>query len=435
MEVVSLSEKRIREGEELLSHGVQDASSSLYLNQDDTVSGSELAAVLHQEEGEQTIRMAVSIVVNAFIFHYAIEGQKNIPDVTEGRGRRGFLRGRVLRTWEAVLKVNYWPIFSIAKDILNTIPTRLANPLLDKADEIASELLQVGATTFHDLAARMFQKLISDRKFLATFYTLPESACLLSELAVSLLEVNWGNAEEIGTLKVADFACGTGTLLSATQRAINRRLRRGGFDDAEFHRKFMETVLLGTDIMPSAAHLTASMLSSAHPGVAYDESLVRVLPYGVDVELSRLRQVSPDTPYIGALDLLMDELGHSIFTEHGLGSLVQLGGKRIKGKEGAHDEGERDFPVQHESFDLVIMNPPFTRATGHEAGKVGVPVPSFAGFDTTEDEQRAMSKKLKAHDKAFGHGNAGLASYFMDLAHVKVRELYLIVTTARTTPA
>lgn len=92
----------------------------------------------------------------------------------------------------------------------------------------------------------------------------------------------------------------------------------------------------------------------------------------------------------------------------------------MTGKAQRADSG-RDFPVEHESFDLVIMNPPFTRPTGHEAGKVGVPVPSFAGFDTSKDEQRAMSRKLKAQDKLFGHGNAGLASDFMDLAHDKLK--------------
>ena len=419
VEIVSLSEKRIREGEELLSNGVQDASSRLDSRGKGSSFGTDLAAVLHQEEGEQTTRMAVAIVVNAFVFHYAIEPMRGIPDVARGRGRSGFLKSHVLRTWNAVLAVNYWPIFSIAKDILETIPTRSANLLLDKANEVAGELLTVGATTFHDLAARMFQTLIADRKFLATFYTLPESACLLAELAVSRMDVDWADSEAVEALKIADFACGTGTLLSAVQRAIYRRLRRAGFDDENFHGRFMESVLLGTDIMPSAAHLTASMLSSAHPSVGYDESLVRVLPYGVDAELSSRSQVDAETPYIGALDLRIDEFGHSLFSEAGMGSLVEIGGKRMTGKTKRAETG-RDFPVEHESFDLVIMNPPFTRPTNHES--TTVPVPSFAGFDTSEKEQAAMSKSLKSHrGDIFGHGNAGLASYFMDVAHTKLK--------------
>ena len=163
------------------------------------------------------------------------------------------------------------------------------------------------------------------------------------------------------------------------------------------------------------------MLSSAHPAVGYDSSLVRVLPFGVDEELSKLRSIAADTPYIGALDLRMAEFGHSLFTQGGLGPQVEIGGRRMTAKGATDVDTGREFPVEHASFDLVIMNPPFTRPTGHEAGKIGVPVPSFAGFDTSKDEQFAMSRKLRAQSKLFGHGNAGLASEFMDLAHDKLK--------------
>ena len=46
----------------------------------------------------------------------------------------------------------------------------------------------------------MFQTLITDRKFLATFYTLPESACLLAELAVERLDVDWSDRAAIERL-------------------------------------------------------------------------------------------------------------------------------------------------------------------------------------------------------------------------------------------
>ncbi len=69
------------------------------------------------------------------------------------------------------------------------------------------------------------------------------------------------------------------------------------------------------------------------------------------------------------------------------------------------------------------MNPPFTRPTGQEAEKIGVPVPSFAGFATSEDEQRAMSNALAKTRKPemAGRGNAGLASNFIDIGDAKVK--------------
>ena len=345
------------------------------------------------------------------------------PAVARGRGELGFQKNRVLAVWDEILVVNYWPIFRIARDILEAVPARLAVVLLKRADEVAGALVRVGAATFHDLAARMFQTLIADRKFLATFYTLPESATLLAERSVDRLEVDWADPEAVGALKIADFACGTGTLLSAVQRSVYRRFRRAGGDDETIHRDAIERMVLGTDIMPSAAHLAASMLSSAHPGVGYGQSLVRSLPYGRDEVLSRARGMRADTAYIGALDLLRDELGHSLFTAQGLGHGLELGGRRMVAREGEGqaDDGGRQFPVEHGSFDLVIMNPPFTRPTNHEAKHSDIPIPSFAGFETSLAEQKAMAKSLRKQDKVFGHGNAGLGSNFMDLAHVKLK--------------
>ena len=39
----------------------------------------------------------------------------------------------------------------------------------------------------HDLTGRIFQRLIADRKYLATFYTLPASAALLARLAARVV--------------------------------------------------------------------------------------------------------------------------------------------------------------------------------------------------------------------------------------------------------
>ena len=126
----------------------------------------------------------------------------------------------------------------------------------------------------------MFQQLIADRKFLATFYTLPTSAALLGELAVSRIDADWTDRDALVNLQVADLACGTGALLSAAYRALASRYRRTGRDDQKLHRQMMERVLIAADIMPAATHLTASMLSSMHPGTTFGNTRVHTLPYG-----------------------------------------------------------------------------------------------------------------------------------------------------------
>lgn len=417
IEITSLSLRRIKQAGQYLVEGVNDASAIVERDRQSHEFGENLARTLHQEEGLQTTRMAITIVVNAFVFHYALEGMSGIPFVAEARSNQGFVKSMVLKSWQSILDVNYWPIFSVAHEIVHALPNTTANRVLDKSDEVAVQLKEIGTTTFHDLAARVFQTLISDRKFLATFYTLPNTAFLLADFAVEMLDVDWGNPSAVRKLRIADFACGTGTLLSAVQQAIYRRLRRKGFNDGDFHQDLMEKVRLGADIMPSAAHISASMLSSAHPNVIYGDSLIRVLPYGRDEDLSKLQKRSLDSVYTGSLDFLNKEFGYAIFQDLG-GTQMDIGGTGIHSLKRSVSTG-REFPVGHNSFDLVIMNPPFTRPTNHKT--TSVPVPSFAGFDTSDTEQRKMSAELRKHKALFGNGNAGLASNFMDLAHVKLK--------------
>jgi hypothetical protein len=79
------------------------------------------------------------------------------------------------------------------------------------------------------------------------------------------------------------------------------------------------------------------------------------------------------------------------------------------------------FRVGHGQFDLVIMNPPFTRHGAHEADRTEVHNPAFAAFGASEEEQDRLADRLK-HLSVGGraHGHAGLASYFADLAHRKL---------------
>ncbi|MDE0126873.1 MAG: hypothetical protein OXN97_20085 [Bryobacterales bacterium] len=397
VEHLSLSERRLARGTEVLERVVRQAA-NLLANWSGPVPPERLAEVLHQEAGKQTERMVAAICVSAFVFHAAIEGKPGVPPVQ----REGvFDKFRLLDAWETILEVNYWPIFSLARDLLEEIPIRAVLRVMGRIGESVSELAKLGATTYHDLAGRMFQTLIADRKFLATFYTLPESACLLAELAVERLNVDWSDRTVIEELRIADFACGTGALLSAVQRAVNRRHRRAGGDDKDLHQALMERVLTGLDIMPAAAHLTCSMLSSAHPSLTYGKSGIVTLPYGVsDGEIN-----------VGALDFVDVEHSYSLFAaSESMGGTV------------SESRSEHSVTIADRSCDLVIMNPPFTRPTNHEARHAEIPVPSFAGFSTSHDEQQAMGRKLRKTTGLFGHGNAGLASNFMDLGHSKLRD-------------
>lgn len=418
IENVSLSERLLAEGTNILQQSIGEAAGKLR-----ETAGvhtlEKMAESLHQEDGEQTSRMAMAIVANALVFHTAIVEAHGIKTVDELRspGTNDVNKSRLLECWQYILDyINYYPIFHIASELLRPIPAGAANAALTRLAQAASDLAGLGATTLHDLSGRMFQQLITDRKFLATFYTLPTSAALLAELAVSRLdaEMDWSDPDSLVSLQVADLACGTGALLSAAYRALALRHRQTGQDDQRLHSKMMERVLVAADIMPAATHLTASMLSSAHPGTTFGNTRVHTLPYG---QQSRDKR---QTMALGALDLIEYDDAPSLFG---------TGARRAQGAGAdVETDGSQDMVLPKGKADLVIMNPPFTRPGNHESLEGSVPVPSFAGLSTSKEEQRQMGArlkgicaKLKKSGSIAGHGNAGLASNFIDIAHVKIR--------------
>ena len=224
IEYLSLSERQLARGTEGLERLVRNAAGLLAQHAEEE-SLKRIARNLHQEGSEQTERMGAAICVSAFVFHATIEGQEHTPAVPLAGS---IDKGSLLSTWNAILEINYWPIFSIARDLVEELPIMAVPPVMDRIAGSVSDLahLGLGATTHHDLTGRMFQILIADRKFRATFYTLPESACLLAELAVERLDVDWSDRAAVEGLRIADFARGTGALLSAAQRAVRVHPRR-----------------------------------------------------------------------------------------------------------------------------------------------------------------------------------------------------------------
>ena len=408
IESAVLSERRVLRGVKILEEVVGETAGYLQHHAPGYVL-TRLAEKLHQEEGEQTNRMAIAILANAVIFHMRLSRLHPEIEALDALKYDGevFLKYDVLDCWRKILKINYWPIFYLASELLHILPQREVRIVIDRLNTMAGRLDYFGATDIQDLSGRMFQKLITDRKFLATFYTLPASSTLLAQLAVSRLQVDWAVPEQVTDLRVADLACGTGALLAAAYHAMASRHRRTGGDDATLHAKMMENVLTAADIMPSAVHLTAATLSGMHPNQTFDHTCVINMPYGDQEDNTGIS--------IGSLDLIQADQTRPLFG---------TGRKAISGKGIVVDDAQDTvLEVPHGSMDLMIMNPPFTRPTNHEA--TGVPVPSFAGFRTKEEEQAKMSIRLREIRNELlspaGHGNAGLASNFIDLAHAKLR--------------
>src|SRR5438270_3645605 len=134
----------------------------------------------------------------------------------ELRGSKtGLTQSSVLGEWRKILEVNYWPIFDIARRILQSVPAAHSKSLIQRLAETADRLLENHLMRSHDLTGAVFQRMIVDRKFLAAYYTTPASAVLLIGLAVEPEKTpagtSWASPDNVKALRIADFACGTGT--------------------------------------------------------------------------------------------------------------------------------------------------------------------------------------------------------------------------------
>ena len=407
--LVSVPQSAVNAAASALETGIDSAVGVLNsLDRLSPVAAREVADLLGMSDVPQTRRMACAIVANAMVFHDRIAAMH--PEILPlnrlwGTGADN-PQGKVSEVWDAILDINYWPIFAVARDIVNLLPSHAAARILEHLRTTAHRINATGANVAHDLTGRVFQKLIVDRKYLATFYTLPASAALLARLAVDKLEgIDWSDAEAIGKLKVGDFACGTGALLAAVYEQFATRHEHAGGDAAELHQAMMEDVLYGCDVMPSAIHITGSTLSGIQPNVGYDNSRLYNMPYG--------RQAD-GTVAIGSLELLQSSAVMTLFNTNDPAMRT--------GSTGEETAARVLVDVPDEGFDIVIMNPPFTSNTAKERMHVGTFAPAFAAFGNDDSTQKDMAKRLtRLKVGTCYHGHAGLASAFAALGHRKLK--------------
>ena len=415
--------QRVDELADVLAGGINDAAdrfSTLHPRVGED-RGAQVAEILEQTDDAsgQTRRMAMTVLINALIFHEALaqagfrisaEGRQRAVHSLEAFQQLQFRRAELLEEWAAILERNYWPIFSTASRLLDptVMPIETASDVLRPLYFTSRRLVEGGVTRSHDLTGIVFQRLIADRKYLAANYTRPEGAALLASLALPLERPpggsEWSDGETLAAVQLGDFACGTGTLLSAAYQRLSLLHELHGGDAQTLHGPMMTHGLVGLDVLNIAVHLTAAMLAASHPGTPFDGECLLTMPYG---------EQQNSTVAVGSNELLAAELQAGLIQQ---AAATTAGGRS---PEDVHDLISR---VGHGKFDLVIMNPPFTRNTNHEGEHRDVPLPAYAAFETPPEVQTAMAKREKAlATKSAADGNAGLASFFTELSHRKVR--------------
>ena len=167
----------------------------------------------------------------------------------------------------------------------------------------------------------------------------------------------------------------------------------------------MEEVLYGCDVMPSAIHITGSTLSGIEPSVSFESSRLYTMPYG--------RQKDGSVK-VGSLELLQASETMTLFNTSDPAMRT--------GSAGEETSAQILVDVQDGGFDMVIMNPPFTRNTTKEGAYAGTFAAAFAAFNASGQDQRAMAKRMFILKReSCYHGHAGMASAFAALANRKLK--------------
>ena len=221
------------EAVDVLDEGARRAGSRLYSSPGTL---GRVSKIFGADPGDEAANMAALVIINAMVFQERLASSEVAFQPVSAAIRDGrFSRMTLVQVWEHILSIDYYPIFSMARDVVRELSEVEAAEVLGECARTAAALLGMGAVGRHDLAGRIFNRLISERKLLAAFYTSIPASTLLAGLALSpdrWAHVDWSKADEISQLRVVDPACGTGTLLMAAYRQIVQNHSAAVSDDS-----------------------------------------------------------------------------------------------------------------------------------------------------------------------------------------------------------
>ena len=382
----------------------------------------------NREARTQTATMTSTIIINALAYQQNLDGRSGIKGLEQVRqetaGKR-LTKDAVIKEFDNILSVNFWPIFHIAKELLLQIPAATANRILEPMAHTADGIIQ--ATRHNDIAGTLFQRLIADRKTLKTYYTTPEATTLLAHLAIPD-DLDWADPETLKRYSIADYACGSGGIMLASYQRVRDLHRLHGGNPDDHHAHMMKECLTAGDIMPAAVHLTASLLSSVAPTTPYEGTRCILFPFGGQRETDKNGRLVTDSS--GNPVKKTDNKGKPLVS---LGSiaLLSLRGPAVQAvlppdeQAALSAHGERrpiEVVMTPVSQSLVAMNPPFTSPTKHapfgSTDHIEPTNPAFAAFGTSDAEQKQMKRLERRLGKnTISDGNAGLGTTFTAIAH------------------
>jgi hypothetical protein len=365
--------------------------------------------------------VALAILLSTVFYEHVRDVHQHLKPVMSYVSKLGPVEG-LASALDALHSVDYDIAIGTTLEILRYMPveaSHVINRLIALGVKISSnkELLK------RDFAGRIYHTITGDmatRKGLATFYTEVPASHLLASLAIGvLLDVDEGNLHSIGEvkarrlverirgLKIADFACGSGTLLTASYYSIMRLLMElkhyYNLNDIclnEEGRMLIEKGIFGIDAMRYATQITAINLALMAPSIISNENIYTIY-LGYIPENNQA--------WLGSLELLNEK--------------DRVNGTPSKTREGLKGIADRTSIIGSDGvvqipgvFDMVIMNPPFTRFTGR-VGMSNGDNTSVKGFFGLIVDKNAWRMLQKSYDNIRRRVNNDLVMIARSLSH------------------
>jgi len=356
-----ISEESINKVEEEVSNLIQDFVNALSFHQESETIAKNIHDVLYELYGfsigdpakikEAIFAQSVLAMLLSSIYYDSIRYAHSL-DSLENLALSSDPQKAIVKATHDILEIDYEPIFEAIEEMLRSYPQ--LPTLFSRLVHLASDIASKKSLLRRDLAGKVYHKVVGSwslKKGLATYYTQIPAAYLLLYLAKPKLS------------RIADFACGSGTLLVAAYSAANSLYRMALLQtgternpkeiETDFHSQFIASCY-AFDVLEYATQITALNLALHSPVTPIPEySSVYTMPLGY--------REQDDTVSLGSLELAR---GRTKFGKM-LGHVTQVGlKKKRKSKE------LMSKLMNLEPFDLIVMNPPFARTTGR-GGKEG----------------------------------------------------------------
>ncbi len=345
--------------------------------------------------------VALSILLSTVFYEHIRNEHPQLQSVTSYVEQYGPIEG-LRRALKDLLKIGYKAAVELTIEILDALP-QSAGQRVESLISLGVKIASRAGLLRRDFAGRLYHEITGDialKKGFATFYTEVPAAYLLATLAVfTLLDLDDTDlfsldpdrareiADRIRSIKLGDLACGSGTLLTASYNALVRAITALKFyygldsvDLSSVSKKLIEEGIYGIDALRYASQITAINLALIGPGIIERENVYTIYLGYIP---------GKNQAWLGSLELLNNA--------HRVGGLLAYIEGGLKGiAERVTLEGSGGVFSIPKSFDLVIMNPPFTRPTYRGRRKFAEEEKrGFFGFIADEEARELLNERYK----------------------------------------